>query len=195
MRTPQTFRNRSGLIAFAMDVPLTGRPTFMMRHWVTTMLRHAEIVGRLRSVSFDTRTEEDYRVWHSPNLSPSFIVSQIEHCTDVVAIFLRWTIVCTTPSGGELDVEDALLAYIEFADRQEPSTTDPLEATIILDTDIYAAVSWGDDRDNRVLARLNAPLFNKFLRESLAEIGVTNLQVDAPDYLNQVNTEGFVIPE
>jgi hypothetical protein len=70
---------------------------------------------------------------------------------------------------------------------------EPLEMTVALDTDIYLDRTWGEIRDNRVLAERNAPLFNQFLARLRYDTGAVIESVSADDYPGQVDETGMVL--
>jgi hypothetical protein len=74
------------------------------------------------------------------------------------------------------------------------SPDEPIEIAIVLNTDVYVATSWGDDRDNRALAVDNAPRFNAFLAYYLRDTGATLDEVSADDYPGQVDVTGIRLP-
>ncbi len=194
MTCARTWRRGSGLVAFTMNVPSAGQPVATMARWAVALLKHVRLVGSISSVSLSTHTEEDAQTWTSDQIVESDIIDRIQSCDDLASVTCTCDLSFTTLDGTRSDIPSGLMAYVEFANRDKPDPDAPLESTIILDTDIYAAVSWGEDRDNRDLSRLNAPTFNRFLEEFANELSGDAFGVDGPDYSGQVNVRGFVIP-
>lgn len=166
-----------------------------MARWIGALLKHVHLVGTVSSVSLSTHMEEDAEEWISGHFEEQEIVEAIERRQDVASVTCICDLECTNVDGGTFNIGRALMAYIEYAARDQPDPTASLESTVILDTDVYAAVSWGDVRDNRELSRFNAPRFNRFLGALVGEISANTVDVDAPDYKDQLDAHGFAVPE
>ncbi|WP_261249112.1 hypothetical protein [Laspinema olomoucense] len=65
--------------------------------------------------------------------------------------------------------------------------------TLGLDVDIYAELSWGEQRDNTQLAQLNGPRLSAFLHRLEEDIPAEFLRLDAPDYKDIVDRYGCLV--
>lgn len=177
-----------------MTVPTAGQPVQAMVRWAEAMLRYVGIIGRVSSVSMSTHTHEDARIWRPDEISALPLLTEVGACLDAASVVFICDLVCRSGSGEQIVIDRGMMSYVEFANRETPDPTVALESTIILDTDIYAAITWGVDRNNHDLARLNAPDFNRFLTEFIDAVDGDDPRVDAPDYSGQVDQTGFKLP-
>ena len=92
--------------------------------------------------------------------------------------------------GTETWLPGAARVFLDSPDQDEDSATD-IELWFSLDVDIYAPVTWGDSRDNAVLASINGPRLSGFLQRLRERLGARLVDIDAADYRPQVNADGF----
>jgi hypothetical protein len=76
--------------------------------------------------------------------------------------------------------------------EQEEDRAPLLSLFLSIDADIYAPTTWGEQRDNRVLAAANGPRLTRFLRALQDRLGAEVNGIDAISYPGQVDANGFV---
>jgi hypothetical protein len=103
---------------------------------------------------------------------------------DLIALALDLDLRVVGPDGTEVALEDGAVVHIELEDRQ-------LVLWFSLHADLYARRTWGAQRDNDPLARLNAPRLAAFLARLVETTGARFHSVDAPRYGDQATPRGF----
>src|ERR1041384_67092 len=161
--TMSTWTTGSGLISFNLKVPQTARPATALAHATSVVLENARIIGSLAAASLSTLSAgEDAIVWNVGSIEAVEIVKMVQEHEDSARVELTFDLRCTGHNG-EFVIARGLDCWIERGPLSEPDADVPLELTISLDTDVYSAMTWGQERDNRSLSMMNAPLFNRFL--------------------------------
>ncbi len=191
--TAETWRRGSGLISFHLVLPSRQRPAEAMARFASWMIDHAPMIGEVRDVSLSTLSDgEDVITWRAGNIDKYSIEREIAARPDAARVMFGCDLLCRDIDDAEIRIRDGMTTYVELASLDRPDPAAPLELTLILDTDIYAATSWAATRDNHVLAERNAPAFNRFLHDLTITAGASLTGVDAPDYRGQVGPGGFV---
>jgi hypothetical protein len=126
-------------------------------------------------------------------LDASHVAERLETYPDITRVFVTCDLRCEDDDGRELVIPGGLSFWVQLAEDDSPPD-EPLEVNLTLDTDVYLARSWGEDRDNRALAARNAPRFNRFLAGFLRVTGAAVESVSADDYRGQVDATGIVLP-
>ena len=193
--TTSTWRNGSGLISFNLKIPQTERPALLLAHATSVVLENARVIGSLAYASLSTLSEgEDAIEWHGRELESVAIVNSVQEHEDAARVELTFDLRCIG-TDGDFEISGGLDCWIERGDLSDPNADRPLELTISLDTDVYSAVTWGKERDNRVLSARNAPLFNRFLVAVRQGMRAMVGPVHAEDYTGQVGPDGFNVPQ
>jgi hypothetical protein len=177
---------------FHLAMPSRGEPATSIRRATAVFFEHVNIVGAPRKVEVSTRSGGEGAYEWSDVVDGDQIAQRLEEHADVTALLVRCDLHCEDRHSGFV-IPLGMTFWIQLAEIDSPPE-EPLELNVTLDTDIYVAGSWGDDRDNRALASRNAPSFNRFLASLLRETGATVESVSAGDYREQVDATGIVLP-
>jgi len=189
-----TWTTGSGLVTFNLKIPQHGTPAFLLASATSIVLQNAHTIGNLTYASLSTLSEgEDAIEWHTSELETLAIVRTVQEHADAARVELTFDLRCRGLDGGEFVIAHGMDCWIERNSLSEPNANRLLEITISLDTDIYSAVTWGQDRDNRSLSARNAPLFNQFLLAVRQGTGALVGPVHAEDYADQVGPDGFKV--
>jgi hypothetical protein len=118
----------------------------------------------------------------------------LEELSDIEEIEIDLDLICTPPSGeGSVRLPGGGTIWLSL--EEEPDDREsPIRLLFVLDVDIYAPLSWGVERDNRLLAGLNSPRLVAFLRRLNAHLRGALMDIDAPRYRGQ-NAAGGFAPE
>jgi hypothetical protein len=193
MMTATTWRSKSGIIMFHLSMPSSGEPGASIRRATASFLEQVKLVGAASEAEVSTRADgEGAHVW-TDRLEGGEISRRLAGCPDVTAVLVRCELRCEGRNGETFVIPGGLTFWVQLAEI-DSDPDEPLEINVTLDTDVYVARSWGDDRDNRELAMRNAPRFNRFLAGLLRDTGATVESVSAEDYRGQVDATGFVLP-
>lgn len=209
-----TWRRGSGLMVWTynlcippaiiekLTLPLYRRLWIVER--IERLLKALDNFARVEDVAIDTRSggEETFAIqdWQGEP-SQRQLIEELKTIDDVVNLDLTLNLQCLTlsvlgipeklgiKSGGNISI------FVELDDNGELDTTtpSPIWLTFGLDVDIYAPLSWGEQRDNTNLAQLNGSRLSAFLHRLEEDIPGEFLGVDAPDYQDLVNRYGFLV--
>ena len=189
----RTWRRGSGLIVFRLSVPTRSSPAATMANCTSALFAHIALVGNIRDISLATLAKgDDTMEWNEP-VAEREVVDAIAKQADASRVVYGCDLVCRTPGAPNVTITHGMTLWIEFADLGRPDEEAPLELRIALDVDMYCETTWGTDRDNRLVAELNAPLFNEFLHQVSKACEATVESVDAEDYVGQVGARGFIV--
>jgi len=193
MTAATTWRSKSGIIMFHLAMPSQAAPAAAIGRATTTFLGHVTMIGAAHEVEVSTRSGgEDALTWRDTG-DRQQIEQRLEALADVTAVLVRCDLQCEDRNGGSFVIPLGLTFWVQLAEV-DSDPDEPLELNVTLDTDVYLARTWGDDRDNRELAMRNAPRFNRFLATLLRDTGATVESVSADDYRGQVDATGIVLP-
>ena len=104
---------------------------------------------------------------------------------DLIALALDLDLQVLAPDGTpEVALEDGAVVHIELEDTL-------LVLWLSLHVDLYARHTFGVDRNNERLARLNAPRLSAFLARLADHTGARFHSVAAPSYGDQATPRGF----
>ena len=193
MTAATTWRAKSGLIMFHLAMPSRGKPAASIRRATKALLDEVRLIGAAREVEVSTRSGGESAHEWSDALDGNLIAQRLEAYPDVTAVLVRCDLHCEDLHAREFVIPAGMTFWAQLAEIDSPAE-EPLELNVTLDTDVYVAKSWGDDRDNRELALRNAPRFNRFLINLLRATGATVDSVSADDYRGQVEATGIVLP-
>jgi hypothetical protein len=194
MMTTATWTTGSGLVTFNLKISQQGSPADQLAHATSVVLEHAHTVGDLTYASLSTLSEgEDAIEWNAGELDPEAIIRAVQVHADAARVELSFDLRCRGADDAEFVIARGMDCWIERGSLVDPAATDPLEITIALDTDVYSPVTWGEDRDNRLLAARNAPLFNQFLLAVRHGTGAAPGPIHAEDYAGHVGPDGFKV--
>lgn len=173
--------------------------------WLRSMLVRLEILldGFATPAEFEISTEssgEDSLVGDLRNADDLVALERfVEERSDIHDVRIDLTLHCIDSSLNSFGIENGAELSICF-DRNidgslRTSAGGPLRVQLSLNVDIYAPLSWGLERDNRILAKLNAPMLGGALRRLERELHGGPIDLDAPDYKGQVGPYGFLLAE
>jgi hypothetical protein len=179
-----------------------------LRLWIVErierLLKALDNFARVEEVTIDTRSggEETFALkdWQGEQ-SERQLIEELRTIDDAVNLDLTLNLQCQTLSHRGIPEELAiqsggnLCIFVELDDDGELETTtaNPIWFTLGLDVDIYAELSWGEQRDNTQLAQLNGPRLSAFLHRLEEDIPAEFLGVDAPDYPDIVERYGCLV--
>jgi hypothetical protein len=104
---------------------------------------------------------------------------------DLIALALELDLQVLAPDGTTaVTLEDGAVLHIELEDTL-------LVLWVSLHVDLYARRTFGVERDNERLARLNAPRLSAFLARLAEHTGARFHSVAAPSYGDQATPRGF----
>jgi hypothetical protein len=104
---------------------------------------------------------------------------------DLIALALDLDLQVLAPDGAtEVALEEGAVVHIELEDTL-------LVLWLSLHVDLYARRTFGVDRDNEPLARVNAPRLSAFLARLAEHTGARFHSVTAPSYGDQATPRGF----
>jgi hypothetical protein len=194
MSVHTTWRQGSGLFTFDLSVPVFGSPSATMARAATAVLRYLPEIGAAASVALSTLSHgDDALMWRDAEVDAASIARAVEAHIDAARVIVTGDLRCVDLDGSDIPIARALSIWIELPDlgAPDPTATAELEITISIDVDIFAARSWGDERDNARLAAVNAPRFNRFLAALCRDTNATVTGVDAEDYPGESDVFGF----
>ena len=192
--TTSTWTTGSGLITFNLKIPQHGSPAIQLANVTAILLENARTIGSLIYASLSTLGEgEDAVEWGADELEAKAIIRAVQDHTDAARVELTFDLRCRDADDIEFVIARGMDCWIERGSLVDPSAPVPLEITISLDTDVYSAVTWGQERDNHSLAARNAPLFNQFLLAVREGTGASVGSVHAEDHAGQVGPDGFKV--
>jgi hypothetical protein len=189
-----TWTTGSGLITFSLKIPQCGGQAVQMANATSVVLEHARAIGDLTYASLSTLREgEDAVEWNSGELEAVAILRAVQESADAARVELTFDLRCRGADGAEFVIASGMDCWIERSSLSDPNASGPMEITISLDTDVYSEVTWGEERDNRLLSACNAPLFNQFMSAVRQRTGAVVGSVHADDYAGQVGPDGFKV--
>jgi hypothetical protein len=100
-------------------------------------------------------------------------------------------LVTSSPGNGDDWIQQA--GFLELAIDEHTADSHTIGLHLSIDIDIYSPTTWGKQRDNHILAALNAPRLSKFLAIVHGHLGGTCDAIDAEDYPGLVDETGFRI--
>jgi hypothetical protein len=104
---------------------------------------------------------------------------------DLIAFALDLDLQVLAPDGvTQVALDDGAVVHVELEDAQ-------LVLWLSLHVDLYARRTFGVQRDNDLLARLNAPRLSAFLVRLAERTGARFHSVAAPSYAEQATPRGF----
>jgi hypothetical protein len=193
MTAATTWRSKSGIIMFHIAMPSRGAPAAAIRHATEVFLEQVTAIGVARDVEVSTRSGgEGAHAW-SDVVDGKRLAQRLEAYPDVTGVLVRCDLHCEDRDGRSFVIPAGMTLWAQLAEIDAPPD-EPLEINVTLDTDVYLARSWGDDRDNHDLAVRNAPRFNRFLANLLRDTAASVESVSADDYRAQVDATGIVVP-
>jgi hypothetical protein len=190
--TVATYRVRRGIIMFHLTMPSAGDPVAAMTQATSALLTNLPSIGLATTVELSTRSKgEDAIKWTNEIDAPS-VALRLQAYPDLTGAKIRVSLRCLGSDDQVFAIENGLLFWTQLAEPDSPPD-EPIEITLSLNTDVYMATSWGDERDNRALAARNAPRFNAFLQAYARDTDATVEDFSADDYPGQVDAAGLVL--
>lgn len=209
-----TWRRGSGLIDWTYNLSMPNSiiekltlPLYL-RLWIVErierLLKALDNFARVEDVAIATRTggEETFAIqdWQGEP-SQRQLIEKLKTIDDVVNLDLTLNLQCLTLSDRNIPEELAIKSggnisiFVELDDDGELDTTtpSPIWLNFGLDVDIYAPLSWGEQRDNTKLAQLNGSRLSAFLHRLEEDIPAKFLGLDAPDYPEIVTRYGCLV--
>lgn len=209
MATKKTWRRSSGLASFEYRLHLAedAHEPSRRREWLASVVERLLMIldGFAEPTRIEGSTLRDGEDAFVAELSSAQARTQaltlLKAGADVTQLDIDLALQCydLTDSGEVVTVllaDGALTLLLSLAPdgHLRSDRLNPIRLILTLDCDIYAPLSWGAERDNRVLAAHNGPLLRDFLLRLERELPVALLAIDAPDYANQVGRHGFDLP-
>lgn len=190
---PTSWRTKSGIVMFHLTMPSHNDPVRAMRQATGEFIAELPVIGRPRSIVASTVVGGEHANTWTGELDAARVTFLLEACSDLTRVQVTCDLCCEGADGDVFAIPAGLTFWVQLAEN-DSRTDDPLEMTLVLDTDIYLAQTWGEDRDNRALAERNAPAFNRFLARLRRSTGAVVESVSADDYQGQVDENGIVLP-
>lgn len=151
--------------------------------------------GVVTEVGLRTASRGDYagtRALGGRDLQGVLAEAAAEH-PDLVEIRLALDLlVHLVPAGPEERLSGAGSVAVSLIPRWDPGEERRISVSLSVHVDIYAATTWGEVRDNRVLAALNGPRLAGFLRCLGARPGITVTGAESDSY--HADERGFDSP-
>lgn len=120
----------------------------------------------------------------------------VEANQDIEDIDIDLNLALVIPQEGEFEIRYGANLTVEFekenASRMGAAASQMVTVTLWLNVDVYAPLSWGLERDNRVLAKANAPRLRGVLERLEQLVGRGPCTIEAPDYPRMVDRYGFI---
>jgi hypothetical protein len=132
----------------------------------------------------DSAGDEAVLQTHGPSIDAAAVDETVRAHPDVIALALDLDLAVVALDGTEVTVNSGAIVHIELEDTH-------LVLWLSLHVDLYARRTFGVDRDNDRLARLNAPRLAAFLARLVDATGLTFHSVTAPSYGAQATPRGF----
>lgn len=191
MTASSTWRIKSGIIMFHLTMPSNADSAAAIRRASAAFMDDVAAIGTPCNVAVSTRSGGEYAAEWTGVTDSTELARRLEHYADVTGVEIGCDLHCEDRGGGSFVIRSGLGFWVRLAEVDSPPD-EPLELNVTLDTDVYLSKTWGEDRDNRELAALNAPRFNRFLVGLVRDTGATIESVSADDYPDQVNASGVV---
>lgn len=190
-----SWRLKSGVVGFSFDLrdDLASPVCLRMARAMDCLLTLLGDVARPTQGRMGTLAQgEDAQAFALPAQRAQLLTS-ISHRHDVTDVALDCDLLCVALDPSSFVIAQVMTVWVSRANLDDVRETCPLELQLSLDVDVYAAVH-DDGRDNRALARLNAPRFNEFLKcvQSVLPADITDVDAvfHAPGLINR---DGFAI--
>lgn len=178
---------------FHLTMPSEGSPVAAIRRAAEVFLDHLQNIGAATAIEISTSSEGEDAIKWTDELDAKRVAQRLEMYSDTTCIKVRCDLHCVGDDDRELVIPNGMLFWSQLAELTSPPD-ERIEITISLNTDVYMATSWGDDRDNQALAVRNFPRFNAFLANYLRDTNSTVDEFSADDYPGQVDFMGIHLP-
>jgi hypothetical protein len=189
---PGTWLVKSGLAYWVFELPAqAGIPADrQLVDGLTAIVGVLDGFAEIRSAEWQTREAgEDALIQELDGRGGAEVAAELvaggSSLRHITSVSLEVDLVCLGPAGRP----DRVMGGADLALEWDG---DRLEMTFGLNTDIFVARTWADNRDNRALAALNAPRLNSFLHRLQSEIGARLRSFDPSDYVGQYTAAGAV---
>jgi hypothetical protein len=196
MMTP-TWRCKSGCIGFEYSLePLKGElASTQIRRVATQLVAALAPLAVVTNNDFGTVLLGECVGEFSGSEAGQLLVSALKTVSDVSDFQIECSLLCRDENLQTFAIDPGMSIRIERADKSDSGNHSPLELYLSLDTDVFVSVT-DVDRDNRKIAQINAPVFNKFLQQlKMAGGALRRIDSDYFNYLPELITaEGFVVP-
>ncbi len=135
---------------------------------------------------------EDTEIFKLPEMHDTLFTA-LTTLRDITDVALDCDLLCASPDGSQFRITQAMTLWVSRATLDDMREDCPLQMQISLDVDVYAAVH-DERRDNRELARIDAPAFNEFLQRIKTALPAELTDVDACYHAPGLVTQnGFAI--
>jgi hypothetical protein len=187
-----TWRHRGGLAAWSFD--LRDAPADGHRWLRDTAVAVAGLLeGFAAPVHAELTTEAAGDIDEPGALPPDDPIAALRAALDAhrdpVAVRLELALLLTLEPGGPVQRHGAGFLLVELDHDRDAAPY--IHLYLSVDVDIYAEWTYGDERDNRVLARVNGPRLTRFLQRLQHELGAVPADIDASSYPGQLTADGF----
>jgi hypothetical protein len=187
-----TWRWKSDLVTWAFTVPSHPNESAVacLQRSVVAVIRLLPPFARLESVEIKTEERGDGAFEFAGNNL------EIAALRDALASPERTRLVVVTldlavrTDDAEQWLGGAATLFFDVDERRGAHGS-AIGLSLVLDVDIYAPVSWGEERDNSELARVNGPRLTGFLTRLSEQLGVRLDRIDCGDYVGHVDANGF----
>lgn len=193
-----TWRRKNNLASWSLNL-VDAREE--LQHWfhdtAVALVDHSLATGfampRDMAITTESGGEPDDVVALDPDRPAEHLAVLLAAHRDLEALTLTLALCCRMRTDGEDELlEDGADLFLSFDDGPDGSPL--LHILLVLHVDIYAAETWGEERDNRVLAAINGPRLTAFLEGLQSELGATIDDIDAESYGDQAGPRGFRPP-
>ena len=194
MSADRTWRSKSGLLMFHLDMPTGGRPSESIIRASRVFLDKVGAIGSATIMEVSTHAGGENAFTWTDLANGVAIADRLAAHAELWRVSVSSDLRIETMDHGELVLYRAMRFWAQTIEDDSPPDA-PIELTLVLDTDIYLARTWGDERDNRALASLNAPRFNRFFMSFLSETGAQVDSISDDDYHGQLDETGVCLAE
>lgn len=177
---------------FHLTMPSAGEPAAAMTQATTALLANLSTIGIATEIELSTRSKGEDAIEWANEIDAQSVASRLRAYPDLTGAKIRVALRCLDRDDQVFTIENGLLFWTQLAELDSPPD-EPIEITLSLNTDVYMATSWGDDRNNRALAARNAPRFNAFLQAYVRDTDATVEDFSADDYPGQVDAAGLLL--
>jgi hypothetical protein len=193
----KTWRCQDNLASWSYHVPLHDGEDLGhgFQRCVADIIDNLGGFAEVRDMSISTKSDgEDAVVLDDASKVREFDLRGFSARETIVQLMISLDLlVVTEPNGGEQLLNDAARLWLEPADSDNQSTLNAIDVTLSIDIDIYSPITWGDDRNNRVLAEINGPRLRRFLEFVRDQLRGTPVRRDSEDYAESADETGFRI--
>lgn len=203
MPMPPSWTTGSGLVDWSYSAvptsgplgPPGGRTTAVLMEQaldVASCLDGFAVPAEVRFRTSSTGDRAGTRPVHGRDLRVVLAEAALDH-EDLVGIGLALDLlVDLDPAAATERLPGAGSVTVSLIPRGGAHEERRIGVSLSLDVDIYAATTWGEVRDNRVLAGLNGPRLAGFLRCLDARPGITLARIESDSYC--ADERGFDSP-